>query len=184
VLSAGHEAPGRGSCLRVRTYASTDWLPANADICVSACALLFDMLLLGLSFTKATHVWRAGRRVPLLSLIVRDGVWAFLAVCGLFFLLRRDVTHSCAMEAVFVLNDTLFRKLAPPLSSFAWPCVHRARLSPFSPALTSYQVAIRGRRGGTVPRGAPNACRGRRSRARTDAHDGDRPRAHDVHRRA
>jgi hypothetical protein len=49
----------------------------------SALPLLFDLVLLGLTFNKAARVWRAGGRVPLLSLLVRDGVWAFLAVLGM-----------------------------------------------------------------------------------------------------
>jgi hypothetical protein len=88
--------------------------------------ILFDLLLLGLILLKAVRVWRAGGRVPLLSVVVRDGVWAFLVILCSFSHIRIYVVHSRAAQVVFLLNNTIQRVLTPPLSSVIWPCVRRA----------------------------------------------------------
>jgi hypothetical protein len=67
----------------VRSYFTLDW-PVITKSCYSGFALLFDLLLLGLTLVKAVRVWRTGGRVPILSLLVRDGVLAFVAVAGTF----------------------------------------------------------------------------------------------------
>jgi hypothetical protein len=101
-------------------------LSVIAEFSDSTCVLLYDLLLLALTLYKAVRVWRAGGRVPLLSLVVRDGVLAFLAVLSLFSANRRYVARSRVTQAV---NSTVFGALAAPPNSIAWPCVGRARFS-------------------------------------------------------
>jgi hypothetical protein len=88
--------------------------------------ILFDLLLLGLILLKAVRVWRAGGRVPLLSVVVRDGVWAFLVILCSFSHIRIYIVRSRTAQAVFFLNNTIQWVLTPPLSSVIWPCVRRA----------------------------------------------------------
>jgi hypothetical protein len=55
------------------------------ELCGSNFAVVFDILLLALTLKKVARVWRAGGRLPLLSLLVRDGILMFLAIGGTLF---------------------------------------------------------------------------------------------------
>jgi hypothetical protein len=82
---------------------------------------MYDAMLLVLTVRGCTR--GLGRRAPLLALLFRDGLWAFLAVFGARLALSARGVADPRTAGTFVLQAVFFGVIRGPLASAAWSCV-------------------------------------------------------------